>query len=394
MVKWIDVLVFGSANIEYITYVTKLPKVGERVEGMYMETSFGGEGANQCVAAAKLGSTVALIAKLGKDVAGDDYLNYLSQQGVNVDNVEQLEDSATGMSEIAKSDDGESQIIVVPGANSLLNAKDVCRCKKVLKDAKVLLCQLEISLKGTLTAMRKFKGVSILNASPLANNWSDDLIKAPTILCINKDDAARLTSVDEIKTPEDAKEVANAFLKKGAQSVVITMGDQGAVYLSKKDKNTCKHVPAPEVRAVADPSGVGDAFVASLAHYIALFPDLPRENHISAANACAAFAIQHSGTHSSFPGQHNLEDDICTRQPIVNIISDKKKNPTTEEDVTNESEDVTVENSQEKLYKNNSNSNAEESNINETQKIKTKMAARTCSSGSKSTNFVTINNIY
>ncbi|XP_016935625.3 ribokinase [Drosophila suzukii] len=330
MGKSLDVVVFGSANIEYITYVAELPKPGELVAGTYMETCFGGKGANQCVAAAKLGGSTALVAKLGKDESGDDYLRHLQQHEVDVQHVEQVKNNTTGMSEIAVSDEGEHYKINVAGANALLTGKDVSRAKKTFQAAKVLLCQLEADMNATMCALRQFKGVSILHMSPLRKDIPGAMVVLPSILVVNQEAAARLTEVEEVKTLEQAREAADNLIEQGAKCVIITMGDQGAVFMSKKNRDMCTHVPASDVPHLADSSGAGDAFLGSLAYHIARFPKLTTEHHISAANSCAAYSLGRRGTQPSFPGRESAKNDLCYMTPTFNVIP--PPNPETEKE--------------------------------------------------------------
>jgi len=295
-----------------------------------METCFGGKGANQCVAAAKLGGSTALVAKLGKDESGDDYLRHLQRHEVDVQHVEQVKNNTTGMSEIALSDEGEHYKINVAGANALLTAKDVTRAKKTFQAAKVLLCQLEADMNATMCALRQFKGVSILHMSPLRKDIPGAMIVLPSILVVNQEAAARLTEVEEVKTLEQAREAADNLIEQGAKSVIITMGDQGAVFMSKKNRDMCTHVPASDVPHLADSSGAGDAFLGSLAYHIARFPKLTTEHHISAANSCAAYSLGRRGTQPSFPGRESAKNDLCYMTPTFNVIP--PPNPETEKE--------------------------------------------------------------
>ncbi|XP_017050592.1 ribokinase [Drosophila ficusphila] len=321
MGKSLDVVVFGSANIEYITYVPELPKPGESVAGTYMETCFGGKAANQCVAAAKLGASTALVAKLGKDESGDDYLSHLEKHEVDVKNVQQVKDNPTGMSEIAVSEEGEQYRINVAGANTFLTAKDVSRAKKSFQGARVLLCQLEADMNATMCALRQFKGgVSILQMSPMRKDIPDGMIGLPSILVANQEAAAQLSEMEEVKTLEQARQAAVTLIERGAKSVIITMGDQGAVYMSQKNSDMCTHIPAADVPHLADSSGAGDAFMGSLAYHIAKFPKLTTEHHISAANSCAAHSLGSRGTQPSFPGKEKANNNLCFITPAFNVI--------------------------------------------------------------------------
>ncbi|XP_023163213.1 ribokinase-like [Drosophila hydei] len=323
----LDVLVFGSSNIDYITYVNELPKTGETVFAMHRERCYGGKGANQCVAAAKLGAKCALVSKLGDDELGVEYLEYLKNLEINVDHVGIVEGQCTGLTEINVADNAQNMNIVLSGANLLLKGADATNAKKLFKNSKVLICQLETDEKAVLYALRHFKGVSILNASPAHKNMNVELIKAPTILCCNRLEAAQLTNREQIVTLQEAKAAATDLVEMGAKSVIITMGDMGAVYLSSSEPDLCTRCPAAPVRYLADTSGASDAFLGSLAYHIAIYPNLIRESHIIAANICAAYAVGHRGTQPSFPGPDLFQERLCQFDPLYYIIDDDTVEP-------------------------------------------------------------------
>ncbi|XP_030378687.1 ribokinase-like [Scaptodrosophila lebanonensis] len=327
MAKWADVIVIGSANVDYITYVPNLPRPGETVAGTHFETCFGGKGANQCLAAAKLGAKTALVAKVGQDATGDDYLTYLDKNGIIVEHVEQIKDQPTGLAQIAVSDDGENNIIIVAGANACMDGKAITRAKKLIQNSKVLLCQLETNVNATLCALRLFKGISIVNAAPVLKEMPPEIFSSPSIFCVNEVEAAQLTDRDEIKTLQDARAAAIDLIDKGANSVIITLGAQGAVYMSKDNKERCLHVPAEPVDHVVDTSGAGDAFIGALAYHLARFPNLPRERHIYAANSVAAHSIQHRGTQPSFPGEEKAHNNLCMERPEFFEVPETAEEP-------------------------------------------------------------------
>ncbi|XP_030080268.1 ankyrin repeat domain-containing protein 12-like isoform X4 [Drosophila hydei] len=316
----LDVLVFGSSNIDYIMYVNELPKTGETVFAMHRERCYGGKGANQCVAAAKLGANCALISKLGDDELGVKYLEYLTKLGINVEHVGIVAGQSTGLTEINVADNAQNMNIVLSGANLLLKSTDVLNAKKLFGKSKVLLCQLETDEKAVLFALNHFKGVSILNASPAHRKLSSELIRAPTILCCNRLEAAQLTNRRQIVTLQDAKAAATRLIKMGAKSVIITMSDMGAVYLSSSEPDLCTQCPAALALHLTDTSGASDAFLGSLAYHIAIYPNLIRESHITAANICAAYAVSHRGTQPSFPGPNLFQERLCQFDPLYYII--------------------------------------------------------------------------
>uniref|UniRef100_A0A1I8NU87 Ribokinase n=1 Tax=Stomoxys calcitrans TaxID=35570 RepID=A0A1I8NU87_STOCA len=296
----VSVLVYGSAIVDFICYVDRLPKAGETLLGSKFSNGFGGKGANQCVAAARLGAQTALIAKVGADSWGENYIKQLQKEGVNVNYVQQCKGQSTGIAQIAVSNDGENHIIIVPGANDFLDQDNVTEARTLFDSAKVLLCQLETPPSGTLNALKSFKGVSILNAAPAMANTPKELIQAATILCVNETEAALMTGVEAIETISEAKTAAIKLIEMGASTVIITLGSQGAIYMEKREPQVCIHVAAHKVEKVIDTTGAGDAFLGALAYHIDKYPQKPLHQHIGYANSQAAYSVQFPGTQSSF----------------------------------------------------------------------------------------------
>ncbi|TDG41877.1 hypothetical protein AWZ03_011707 [Drosophila navojoa] len=298
----VDVLVFGSAIIDFVCYAPRLPNAGETLHGTKFQTGFGGKGANQCVAAARLGSKTALIAKLGDDSFGHNYIRQLEVEKINVKYVQQLPGHTTGVAQIAVAQNGENNIIIVVGANNMLGPQDVDNACELFEKAKVLICQLETPIDGTLEALRRFKGISILNAAPAMENIPLELIQRCTILCVNIVEAGCLVG-EPIINISDAFNTMARLIEMGANTVIVTLGKIGAVCSSKDAPYDCKLVSAPNVEEelVKDTTGAGDAFIGALANSYARFPDRQLVDHIAAAHVVAAQSVQHHGTQSSFP---------------------------------------------------------------------------------------------
>ncbi|XP_016982716.1 ribokinase [Drosophila rhopaloa] len=298
-----EVLVFGSAIIDFICYTPRLPKPGETLHGHRFQTGYGGKGANQCVAAARLGSRTALVAKLGTDTFGADYLRQLREEGINVEHVQQLEGQTTGVAQIGVSDGGENNIIIVVGANSKLSSCDVAQAEALFQEAKVLVCQLETPIEATLTALKSFRGVSIVNAAPAMENTPRELLQLAGIFCVNESEAALMTQMAIVETVEQAQTAIAKLIEMGANTVIITLGKLGAVFGSAESKGAYRHVPAPHVPSekVVDTTGAGDAFIGALAHNIARNPKGKLEDSIAAACAVASQSVQLPGTQASFP---------------------------------------------------------------------------------------------
>ncbi|XP_070133154.1 ribokinase isoform X2 [Drosophila bipectinata] len=304
----------------------ELPRPGEVVSGMHMETAFGGKGANQSIAAARLGATTTFLGKVGADESGKQYKSYLSDQNIDTGHVELVQNTPTGMTEVALAEEGEFYRINVPGANTSMTGKDVSKHKKILNKSSVLLCQLELDMKTTACALRQFKGgVSILHMSPMQRDIPTELITLPTILVMNQDVAATLANMEELQTPLQAKQACETLIDGGANSVIILMQDNSAVHMSKSDKAMCTRTPAGDVRHMADSTGSDDAFMGSLAYHIARFPKLSREHHISAANACSAYSMGIRGTQPSFPGRNYAQDNLGNVTPTFTVIDENSE---------------------------------------------------------------------
>lgn len=177
-----------------------MPKAGETLHGVKFTNGFGGKGANQCVAASRLGAKAAMIAKLGTDSWGEKYVRHLKEENINVDFVKQCDGECTGIAQIVVSSEGENHIVIVTGANNKLDSKDVTEARTLFENSKVLLCQLETPLKGTIDALKTFKGISILNAAPALKETPVELLKAATILCVNETEAALICQMEDIQT--------------------------------------------------------------------------------------------------------------------------------------------------------------------------------------------------
>ncbi|XP_017024309.1 ribokinase [Drosophila kikkawai] len=304
MTESIDVLVFGSAIIDFICYTPRLPKPGETLHGSSFQTGYGGKGANQCVAAARQGSRTALVAKLGADSFGSDYLRQLAAEKVNVEHVQQLEGQTTGVAQIAVSEGGENNIIIVVGANNSLSSNDVTKAQSLFEKAKVLVCQLETPVSSTETALKTFRGISILNGAPAMENTPPGLLQLACIFCVNETEAALMTRMPSIDTVEEAKIAVEKLLHMGANTVIITLGKLGAVLGNTTMKlEDYQHVPAPRVapEKVVDTTGAGDAFIGALAHNIARHPKGKLADLVAAACEVASQSVQLPGTQASFP---------------------------------------------------------------------------------------------
>jgi ribokinase len=290
------VCVVGSTNIDLTFRIMRLPKSGETLPGESFHLRFGGKGANQAVMAARLGAQATIITKIGRDVFGERAVHNFREFGVNTAHILSDEHRATGVAGIMVDDEANNCIIVVPGANQTLSADDVRKAATALQAADVLLCQLEVPLDAVLEAFRlaRAAGVkTVLNPAP-ARSLPEELLHLTDYCIPNEPEIEHLTG-RAVTAPQEAAAAARMLLKRGPNIVIVTLGEWGALLL---EGQRAVHIAAPQVKAV-DTTGAGDAFIGSLAVYLA--EGVPLEQAVRRANTVAALSTTRPGTQSSFP---------------------------------------------------------------------------------------------
>jgi ribokinase len=293
----VKVCVVGAANIDLISYVPRLPRVGETLHGTQFRMGYGGKGANQAVMAAKLRAEVTMVCKLGRDVFGEGTLENFRAHGVDTTHVTFTEDAFSGVAPIAVDPDGRNAIIIVTGANDLLSLDDLERARPAIAAADVVVCQLELPVETTLSALRiaREEGVrTIFNPAPARDDLPDELFRLSDVICPNEPETELLTGMPA------GEGAARELLARGVGAVALTLGDQGCLLV---EGDSVTEVPVEPVRAV-DTTGAGDAFVGALATFLAA-----GRSPVDAAersNAVAALSVQGRGTQTSFPSADDL----------------------------------------------------------------------------------------
>ena len=295
------VLVIGSANVDFTVTVDRLPREGETVSGGRLHVGHGGKGANQAVAARRLGAEVRFVGCVGQDTFGDEIADRLAAEGVAIDGLNRTA-AATGTALIVVDALGRNQIAVAPGANRLLGVEMAQTREADLHWAQVLLLQLETALPTVawaLRAARRHTVVTILNPAP-AQPLPEEMYPLVDYLTPNAGEAA-LLSGQPVGSPETAREAARQLLERGVGTVVVTLGEAGALVCAE---SSAVHFPAFPVQAV-DTTGAGDAFNAGLALGLAAGGTL--EQAIPLANAAAALACTHTGARDALPDRAQVE---------------------------------------------------------------------------------------
>jgi ribokinase len=300
------ICVVGAANLDLISYVPRLPRMGETLHGTRFHMGFGGKGANQAVMAAKLGAEVAMVTKLGRDVFGENTLKNFASFGIDTRHVLFTEKAFSGVAPIAVDEEGHNSIIIVTGANDLLTEEEIEAARPVIAAAQILVCQLEVPLAISLAAMRiarQEKVTTIFNPAPARPGLPDELYGLSDIFCPNESETELLTGL-EVTTQEQAAAAARALLARGAGKVILTLGERGSLLVTEKESTL---VPAKKVKAV-DSTGAGDAYVGSLAFFLA--GGKPIAEAMKRASDIAAISVQSSGTQTSFPLAKDLPADL------------------------------------------------------------------------------------
>jgi ribokinase len=301
------ICVVGASNIDLITYATRLPKLGETVTGTNFRTGFGGKGANQAVMAAKLGGAVTIITKVGEDLFGQDTRKNFVEQSIDTTYLYTTPDSFTGVAPIwVEESSGNNAIIVAAGANNLLTPEDVENALSALTTADVVVCQWEIRTGTVLTALRlahEAGATTIFNPAPAHSEIPTEFYPHIDILCPNESETERLTGMS-VTTIEEATAAAQTLLQSGPRAIILTLGERGSLLVTAEGS---QHIGAPRVQAV-DTTGAGDAFVGSLAYYLA--EGQPIAEAMQRANRIAAISVQSPGTQSSFPDLADLPADM------------------------------------------------------------------------------------
>jgi len=281
----------------------RIPAVGETILGEDFIMTPGGKGANQAVAAAKLGAEVYFIAKLGEDVFAEQSLNNFKKEGVNTKYVIQTEEAPSGVALITVDDAGNNVIVVAPGANQLLSPGDVRKAESDISSSGVLVAQLEVPLETVEFAAQlanSFGVPFILDPAP-AQKLSPELLKMVDVLTPNETEARILTGIEVTSNRDSARTAAKKLLEYGVKSVILTMGAKGFL-LANDDR--MESVPAVKVNAV-DATAAGDAFTGSLA--VGLAQGWELFDAALFANQVAALSVTKMGAQSSMPAREEVE---------------------------------------------------------------------------------------
>jgi len=303
------VTVVGSLNMDLVVRAPRIPQPGETIIGGDFRQVPGGKGANQAVAAARLGARVSMVGRLGRDAFGQALLEGLAGDGVDHTFVIRDEEAATGVALIVVDDGGQNSIVVASGANARLSVGDVEAAQAAIVEADVLLLQLESPLEAVFRTaeMAHARGVTVvLNPAP-ARSLPASLLAMVDVLIPNESETALLTEMP-VTDRVQAEAAAAALLEMGVGAVILTLGERGALLAQPKGVT---HVPPFEVAPV-DTTAAGDAFVGGLATALAEGKSLARA--VRWGNAAGALAVTRAGAQPSLP----------TRGAVTRLLRDRR----------------------------------------------------------------------
>ena len=297
------VAVVGSSNMDLVVKSQRIPAVGETILGGDFIMAPGGKGANQAVAAAKLGAEVYFIAKLGDDIFGSTSLGNFKKEGVNTKYVLQTQEAPSGVALIMVDERGNNSIVVAPGANNRLSPDDVKKAESDIASCGALVAQLEVPLETIEFAARLANDSAVpfvLDPAP-ARELGPELLKMVDVLTPNETEAQILTGI-EVKDEKSASAAAKKLLQQGVKAVLLTMGVQGFLLQTGDEE---QFVSAKKVHAV-DATAAGDAFAGALAYNMAQGRSL--SDAASFANYVAALSVTKMGAQPSMPTLREVED--------------------------------------------------------------------------------------
>ncbi|MGD9702658.1 MAG: ribokinase [Acidimicrobiia bacterium] len=290
----LDVCVVGSANLDLVAFVERIPGRGETLLASDYFEAAGGKGLNQAVAAARSGARTALVARLGDDAAGDALLEVMTADGIDVSGVSSV-DAPTGRAMIAVGADGENSIVVVPGANATLGTVAIGMHGPVIARASIVLAQLEVPLESVIAAFEVARAVgatTVLNPAP-ARSLPRELLLLVDVLVPNEHEVELLGGTAHL-------------IRSGVSAVVVTEGARGARLVTSDGETRVK----PFAVTAIDTTGAGDTFCGALAARLAAGRHL--EQALTWASAAAALATTVNGAVPSIPTAARIQQLIAS----------------------------------------------------------------------------------
>ncbi len=281
--------------MDLITNIERMPCEGETIEAPNFDLGFGGKGANQAIAANKMGANVIMLTKVGDGIFGREVMKNFASYGIDTTFVETVADTTSGVAPIFVDREGKNRILIVKGANGHLKPEDIDKAASKIKDSDFILLQLEVPLETVYHAIEfgyQNNVPVILNPAPAAE-LDFNYVKKTSVFIPNETELQTITGM-AVNTIEEIEEAAKSLLSKELATIIVTMGAKGSFLVTK---NEVELIPAFKVKP-KDTTGAGDAFIGSFATFYAEKNDI--KEAMKAANRYAALSTLNVGTQKSF----------------------------------------------------------------------------------------------
>jgi ribokinase len=304
-----NIVVIGSSNTDMVVKTERFPAPGETLLGGVFFMFAGGKGANQAVAAARMGGEVCFVAKVGNDIFGDQAIRGFNDEGIDTGYIDRDETSASGVALITVDARGENEIVVAPGANNLLEESNIWKAHTMIEEAKIVLLQLEVPISTVAFACKKAYKLGrkvILNPAP-ACALPAEIYSGLYLITPNETEASLLTGI-EVTDEDTASKAADKLLSYGVSNVIITLGSKGAYF---KNSMTAFVTTTDRVEAI-DTTAAGDIFNGALAVFLA--EEYNWQEAILLACKAATISVTRMGAQASAPLRSEVQDNSFTHR--------------------------------------------------------------------------------
>ena len=304
-----SIVVLGGINMDLVTFASRFPGAGETVVGERFLTYAGGKGANQAVAAARMGARSAMVGRVGDDMFGPQLLDGLTGLGVDVSRVGMAHGESSGIAVVNIDDSAQNRIIQILGANTTCGDAEAAGVIEALADASTLMLQLEVPVELSAQVAREAAALGksiILDPGPV-RRFPADMYQHCSVITPNETEAEALVGFPVTGT-ESARNAAAVLLGRGVRAAVVKLGAQGAVYASAVERG----YQPPYTVAAADSVAAGDAFNGALA--VCLAEGMSLAEAVKTAAAAGALAVTTTGAQDSMPSRRDVEA-LVTSQP-------------------------------------------------------------------------------
>jgi len=292
------IAVIGSNMVDLISYTDKMPKEGETLEAPMFRMGCGGKGANQAVAAAKMGSNVVMVSKVGDDMFAENTLRNFQSYGIDTKYVNKVPKMTSGVAPIFVNSSSQNSILIIKGANNFLKPEDIDKAEARLKEVDLIVLQLEVPLETVYYAIEfgnKHDIKVLLNPAPAVPGLDINYACRCEFFIPNESELEILVG-KPVTTIEEIKIAAKVLLDRGLNNIIVTMGAKGSLWLSNKGDEVL--IEPTQVKAI-DTSGAGDAYIGCFSHYIVETNDI--EASMKKASLFSALSVTEKGTQFSYP---------------------------------------------------------------------------------------------